>query len=554
MLASLGVDQDGTGEPEAGTGSLEAGAGILRTQMQAGALEKTSQASVQRTNWVQTEGAQPGTAIADAPPQAPAAGLRARIQVAAGSAAWPDSTVPDAAENGKGSTRTGKPERAHTAETKKDSMAQSAASSPATGLAPLAIANLPLPIAAPVSGTVPARSVDAQPKNALHHELGSLPAGSTGNQAVEQSRTAASQKATPGGNGIRTASIGIESTDGSPVNGDQEQVSGAGKAGDQAGTAPAGSGSPDAIETPGQSHALRQITEQGSGGQTMPGADDQDRGAGAGRATAAQSPAPSSDTETAGAGDGKHASAEPVSRAARAGEASGPAEHGKQLEGSQSGGAAGDAATLGRDAAGVRGTISAAGGSAAGGSTAGGSAAAPSGSSTFAALDAGTDVGAPGWVHAGAHGAEAGFEDPALGWVGVRADVSGGAIHASLVPGSADAALALSGHLAGLSAHLAEQHTGVETLAVASPEAGRAGWGAGQGSQQGFSQGMNQGGFGQAGQNSGQGGYAQPEPGVDSAVPAVSASARTGPSTQPAGTVGAAEAGRQSGATISVVA
>lgn len=55
---------------------------------------------------------------------------------------------------------------------------------------------------------------------------------------------------------------------------------------------------------------------------------------------------------------------------------------------------------------------------------------------TFSALDAGAAVGAPSWVHAGSRQAEAGFEDPALGWVGVRADLSGGSVHASLVPGS----------------------------------------------------------------------------------------------------------------------
>jgi hypothetical protein len=88
---------------------------------------------------------------------------------------------------------------------------------------------------------------------------------------------------------------------------------------------------------------------------------------------------------------------------------------------------------------------------------------------TFAALDAGTSVGTPSWIHAGGHQAEAGFEDPALGWVGVRADLSGGSVHAALVPGSTEAAQALSGHLAGLNAYLAEQHAPIATLTMAAP-------------------------------------------------------------------------------------
>ena len=88
---------------------------------------------------------------------------------------------------------------------------------------------------------------------------------------------------------------------------------------------------------------------------------------------------------------------------------------------------------------------------------------------TFATLDAGTSVGTPNWIHAGGHQAEAGFEDPALGWVGVRADLSGGSVHAALVPGSTEAAQALSGHLAGLSTYLAEQQTPVATLTMAAP-------------------------------------------------------------------------------------
>jgi len=81
-----------------------------------------------------------------------------------------------------------------------------------------------------------------------------------------------------------------------------------------------------------------------------------------------------------------------------------------------------------------------------------------------------------------------------------------GGVHASLVPGSADAAQALGGHLAGLNSFLAEQHTPVETLTLAAPE-GR--W-AGPLGDQGTSQGMNQGLDQEAGQNTGQGAFAEP--------------------------------------------
>ena len=127
----------------------------------------------------------------------------------------------------------------------------------------------------------------------------------------------------------------------------------------------------------------------------------------------------------------------------------------------------------------------------------------------FAALDAGTGAGTPNWIHAGAQRAEAGFQDPSLGWVSVRANVSGGAIHAALVPGSSEAAQALAGHLAGLHSHLAAEHLAVHSVTVAVPQ-----WSAGQqGSQQGSREGSQQGLYSGTGQNSGQSGNAQPQTG-----------------------------------------
>jgi flagellar hook-length control protein FliK len=102
------------------------------------------------------------------------------------------------------------------------------------------------------------------------------------------------------------------------------------------------------------------------------------------------------------------------------------------------------------------------------------------------------------WVRAGAQQAEAGFEDPRLGWVSVRADVNGGAIHASLVPASADAAQVMGGHLDGLNAYLSEHHSTVETITLSAP-AGRA-----QEEPGSQGQGMQQRGGQEPGQGSGQ--------------------------------------------------
>ena len=148
-----------------------------------------------------------------------------------------------------------------------------------------------------------------------------------------------------------------------------------------------------------------------------------------------------------------------------------------------------DAFAMARDGAGLRGAVRGTG------EPAGAFTVSPASSEpreTFAALDAGDAVAKPAWIHAGTQRAEAGFQDPALGWVGVRADTSGGGVHAQLVPGSADAAQALSGHLAGLNAYLAEHHTPVETLTLAAPESGWAGGQSGTGGGQQMQQGAGQ--------------------------------------------------------------
>jgi hypothetical protein len=127
------------------------------------------------------------------------------------------------------------------------------------------------------------------------------------------------------------------------------------------------------------------------------------------------------------------------------------------------------ASSLAGSGAGFGSTSGSSSGSAPGAS---GSAAPGSARETFAALDGEPPSGGFSLTHAGANRAEAGFEDPTLGWVGVRADLDGGGVHASLVPGSAEAAQTLGSHLAGLNAYLAERHPAVAAVTVAGHENG----------------------------------------------------------------------------------
>jgi hypothetical protein len=128
----------------------------------------------------------------------------------------------------------------------------------------------------------------------------------------------------------------------------------------------------------------------------------------------------------------------------------------------------------------------------------------------FAAIDAATRPDPPNWVHLGSRRAEAEFQDPSLGWIGVRADGSAGQVHATLMPRSSDAAQELGGHMAGLNDYLADVHTPVQSLHIALPEAREAGSSSereqaqqmGQGSNQGMSQNAHQDGSSAAPRNS----------------------------------------------------
>lgn len=149
------------------------------------------------------------------------------------------------------------------------------------------------------------------------------------------------------------------------------------------------------------------------------------------------------------------------------------------------------------------------------------SSAGPAGEATFAALDSTSGSAAPSWTHVSARHAEAGFQDPSLGWVSVRADVNAGAVHATVVPGSADAAQTLGGHMAGLNSYLSDEHAHVETLTLAVPESKDAWTATGQGSGQGMNQGANQ----EAGQGNGQNHFTESTSIPQSVTPAIATAA-----------------------------
>jgi hypothetical protein len=93
---------------------------------------------------------------------------------------------------------------------------------------------------------------------------------------------------------------------------------------------------------------------------------------------------------------------------------------------------------------------------------------------TFTALDAGlktgaeTRVGVINQARTGYIRAEVGYQDPALGWIEVRGESSGGVVHATVIPSTPDAAHILNAHMAGLHSYLAENRTPVETVTLAS--------------------------------------------------------------------------------------
>jgi hypothetical protein len=76
------------------------------------------------------------------------------------------------------------------------------------------------------------------------------------------------------------------------------------------------------------------------------------------------------------------------------------------------------------------------------------------------------------WTTVSRNRAEAGFEDPTIGWVRVRAHLDGRGVHASVIPGSVEAATALSLHLGDLNSHLLRQHPEVHSVTLSAPSSG----------------------------------------------------------------------------------
>jgi hypothetical protein len=95
------------------------------------------------------------------------------------------------------------------------------------------------------------------------------------------------------------------------------------------------------------------------------------------------------------------------------------------------------------------------------------------------ALDGYSNAPSASWILAGQHRAEAGFQDPVLGWVGIRAEADPSGVHAAVIPVSQDAALSLGTHLEGLHAYLAGQDARVDSVRLLVPEQSNAAMSAG---------------------------------------------------------------------------
>jgi hypothetical protein len=198
-----------------------------------------------------------------------------------------------------------------------------------------------------------------------------------------------------------------------------------------------------------------------------------------------------------------------------------------------------DASGLVGDPEAMRGTTDASPGNA---SLSPASTTASSANEAFAALDADMNSSIPSWIHAGARRAEAGYQDPALGWIGVRAEVNGGGVHATLLPSSSEAAQVLGGHMAGLDAYLAAEHAPVRSLTLTTPGGREPGLASGQD----LSQGMNQG--------SGQSDHSEPKPSTLVPMAAIATSVSRVTPVQSGRLEHTAEIPRRGGTHISVVA
>ncbi|HEX4283503.1 MAG TPA: hypothetical protein VHZ28_00325 [Terracidiphilus sp.] len=111
--------------------------------------------------------------------------------------------------------------------------------------------------------------------------------------------------------------------------------------------------------------------------------------------------------------------------------------------------------------------------------------------SVFAALDSDLRAADPVWTHTGANRAEAGFQDPQLGWVRVHAQVDSTGVHATVVPPSDDARQVLSTHMAGLGSYLTAHHSPVDNWILVSAETSQSAGGSIAAGEQGLNQGSH---------------------------------------------------------------
>jgi hypothetical protein len=111
---------------------------------------------------------------------------------------------------------------------------------------------------------------------------------------------------------------------------------------------------------------------------------------------------------------------------------------------------------------------------------------------TIEALDGSLSIAEPRWIQTGGRRAEAGYQDPSLGWVSVRAEMGSGGVHASVIPSSNDAAQVLNAHLSGLEAHLANSHLSMHPVTISLSQESQVSSGPGDGNQREYGGNTNQ--------------------------------------------------------------
>ena len=556
MLASLGAGLDGESVEDSGTNETRPasaasgsagkaspaasspGSSNVVLLKQGSALEGEAETGI--TGW-SAAGSQTGTSTV----QASAGG--ARQSKANGEETIPEDVRPaESAGSGNTARSTDKSASTRQANFNKDSKQADAADTAATLLASAMAGNIPLAMPAPVNAA-PSASAAVEPRLKLPDRSAELPTDDIGSAFIPSTLTTGGTGTSAGraksAEKSSTDTIGTASLSGKTMprtfSGPPEPVepSGTGSRNFDGSDAPVSAGTKstsfdeqDALSGRMQARAVEPhsartqnphpIEAQGvSQGREAGQTSLAGRGAGPVSAESGQSAAALLNEEKAGMAKGVQSPAPAATRAVHGLGAAEALQHGSHSLAGESTGTALDAAALARDPAGAHGAVNTAHGIA---GSATSSAAASTAHETFAALDAETTTGTTTWIHAGAQRAEAGFQDPSLGWVGVRAELGGGGVHAALVPGSADAAQTLGGHLSGLNSYLDEQHTPVATLTMAAS--------ADRGSESGVGQGTQQ----QAGQNNGHGAHSEsqtdtrPGPPAMAAVAPVEISAETG--------------------------